>query len=342
MIILINNQLDLTNDAQGKIRAIENILIAHGECRHVVWMPVDIIQNLINQKRLGEYSQRILYELKSFSLEARGIENAFNFHVEVDFNNGTALENINNKINIGYKHFINSMSLKKSMLLAENLRDAEIFSLGAEAFLFNEKLYRSYTISLENISGGGSTTYDAFVKLEKEENFFACIIDSDLKHPNGPIGSTAKRFSHIAQGLSGKRLLRILNCHEVENIIPLAVVKEATNGTIEDSLIFRLGKINPDRAHPDHKSGLSVTQARELDEKHGSDYWQDYYPHENNGRSWIVPPLGENLLSNCLQLMLKCSVEKLAEYISPELDALWLQTSQDVASWGVAMKRAIH
>ncbi|WEJ74573.1 hypothetical protein [Pseudomonas sp. PSE14] len=343
MIITIKQSPNLDVDDAKKIRAIENILISHGECRHAVWMPVDIVQELLSANRFSEYAQRILYDLRSSVVETRGIEKNFSFHVEVDFSNAKTLQPSNNKTLIGYSHLVNATTLNKSVFLAENLRDAEIFSLGAESYLFHNQLYRSYGISLERAPGGGNTTFDYFSKLEEESKFFFCIIDSDLKHPKGPIGSTAKRFSETPSGYHEKRFLRILDCHEIENIIPLQVVRAVTNGEIEKGLTYRLNRCKEDRKHPDHKSGLSIDQAIDQDDKYNSDHWKLYYPHKaKKGQTWIIPPLGENLLSHCLKLMSEISIEKLTEYISTEFDETWIDISKDVASWGVAAKRPIH
>ena len=344
MIILIKKSPDLTTAKHRKLRALENILASFGECRHVVWMPVQIASELMAQKDFGEYSRRVLVELKSFVTESRGIENLFSFHLNVDFDNGNRLEIENDKVlNIGYLHLTDSMQLRKSILLTENLRDAEIFKIGSEAYLFSENLYRVYGISLEQMPGGGNTTYDLFGHLEKNEIFFLCIIDSDLKHPKGPKGSTAKRFSTTPIGHLNKRFLKILECHEIENIIPLSIVKEATNGLVENGLIYKLDRAALDRTHPDHKAGLTVSNAIANDHEYGSDHWSQYYPYEVADRDvWIIPPLGENLLSNCLKIMAQESIGKLSEKISQELDRTWIDVAQSVASWGVSMRRRVN
>lgn len=344
MIIIIKETPDLTVDGQNKTRVLENIVVSFGECRHVVWMPVATVSDLLSMTSFGEYTRRVLFELRSFVVESRGIERSFSFYLDVDFENGRRLEFDGDKVlHVGYMHFVDSMKLRPPVLLTENLRDAEIFRLGAEAYLHSENFYRLYGLSLEHMPGGGNTTFDVFEYLERNESFFLCVIDSDLKHPRGPIGDTAKRFSHTQTGYLGRRCLKILECHEVENIIPLSIVREVSNGAIDDGLIHKLNRVITDRQHPDHKAGLTVARAKELDEEYGGDYWSPYYAFDARARDvWIVPPLGENLLSNCLKVMAQQSIGKLSEKISAELDRTWLELSQNVASWGVSMRKRIN
>ncbi len=344
MIIIIPEMPDLSIDTHNKIRALENLLLAFGECRHVIWMPTKVATDLIDKNILGSYAQRVLIELRSFSTESRGIEKFFAFHLKIDFNTGKRLDTEDGRIlHVGYSHIVDSMSLKKSILLTENLRDSEIFKLGGEIFLFSNKLYRFYSVSLEQLPGGGNTTFDLFNHLEASGSFFLCVIDSDLKHPAGPRGDTAKRFSSTTAGYEQKRFLKILDCHEVENIIPFSVVQEVSNGAIENSLMYKLGRVSSDRAHPDHKLGLSLSQAMDQDEKYQSKHWEAYYRYKcSNKDPWIVPPLGENLLSNCLNFMNKESISKLHEKLSPDLDGIWMDLSKSIASWGISMKRRIN
>lgn len=344
MIIIIKDTPDLETDKNTKLRALENLVVSHGECKHVIWMPTTTASQLAKTKELSEYAKRVLVELESFAREARGVEQNFSFHVVVDFETANRLDIINNKeIHAGYSHFKDTISTQKATFLTENLRDAETFEIGAEVYLQKSKLLQAHKISLNKVPGGGNTTYDQFQNNVANDTFFLCIIDSDLKHPKGPIGSTAGRFRAEPEGLVGKRYLSILKCHEIENILPLAVLKEASNGTIEQGLLYKQSKLTEYRAHPDHKAGLCAHTAKEMDERHQDTYWSDFYAHANNGKPiWLLPPLGANILSDCLRFMSENSTKKISEYIDPQTDTIWWEASMLVASWGIAPKRAVH
>lgn len=343
MIIIIESTPTLTTDKNRKLRALENILAASGECKHLLWMPTQTVESLLEIDELSGYARRILYELKSFVRETRGIEKTFEFHIVVNFNEPNIVEESERgELIVGYAHFRDSSSTQQCSFITENLRDAEVFKIGAEVFLCKHKLSRTHKVSLKLAPGGGSTTYDSFLDFKKADSFFLCIIDSDLKHPKGAKGSTASRFNCERKGLQGKGYLKILDCHEIENIIPGKVASLASGGRIEEGLILKRGKSIKYRLFPDHKKGLCVNEAAELDGKHGDNFWSEFYPDRRAERkTWLIPPLGENFLSDSLRIMVEASTVKLLEMIDENEDELWWATSRLVASWGVAMKRPI-
>lgn len=343
MIIIIKENPNLAADRNGKLRALENILIASGECKHLLWMPTHVVESLLGIEDLSGYAKRVLFELKSFVREIRGIERVFDFYVVVDFDDAQRLDDSKaGELVVGYAHFKDSSSTQKCSFLTENLRDAEAFKIGAEAYLCRHRLLSAHKVSLRLAGGGGSSTYDSYLDSIKEDAFFLCVIDSDLKHPKGAKGSTATRFNGVAQGLQGKSYLKILDCHEIENIIPEKIALVASDGKLEQGLIFKRGKAKKYRVFPDHKSGLCVSAAQELDEKHSDEFWKEFYADAKVGKQiWLIPPLGDNFLSNSLRIMAETSTVKLLEMIDEHEDELWWATSRLVASWGMAMKRPI-
>ncbi|HBO1399271.1 TPA: hypothetical protein L4F26_002017 [Pseudomonas aeruginosa] len=343
MIIIIRETPDFVADKNGKLRALENILAAAGECKHLLWMPTQAVDSLLGVDELSGYAKRILFELKSFVRETRGIEAIFDFYVVVDFDDAGRLDDSNaGELVVGYGHFKDSGSTQKCSFITENLRDAEAFKIGAEIYLCKHRLSRAHKVSLRLAPGGGNTTYDSFLDYKKEDVFFLCVIDSDLKHPKGAKGTTATRFNGERKGLQGKGYLNVLECHEIENIIPIKIASIASDGKIEEGLILKRGKSIRYRLFPDHKNGLCVNDAAELDEKHNDDFWKEFYADVTAGRKiWLIPPLGENFLSDSLRIMAETSTAKLLEMIDESEDELWWTTSRLVASWGIAMKRPI-
>lgn len=343
MIIIIRETPDLSVDRQGKLRALENIITSYGEGKHVLWMPKRTVSDLIDWVELSSYTKRVLYEAKSIVRETKGIEEDFEFHVEVDFDAGARLEVRDaSELIVGYSHFMDSSSTQKCIFITENLRDAATFEMGAQIYLCEKNLSKDYGVSFKYSPGGGATTYDNFISHVRDGSFFLCIIDSDLKHPSGPKGSTAKRFNGHQVGLQKKHALEILACHEIENIIPAKIASVASEGLIDTGLIFKSGKHAIYRAFPDHKNGLCIDGAMEADDKHNDEFWKEFYPHKAKKKVWLMPPLGENFLSDCLRLMSKESPRKLLELVDSEHDRLWWKASKLVASWGIAMKKPIH
>lgn len=339
MIIIVKSVSDFSHDASYKLRALENLLCAYGEGRHVLWMPVEVVELLILEPRFSEFAKRVLYELKSAVLETRKIENLFAFHVEIDFDNSFRFEGERSVLKIGYRKVVQSGMLQKAIFLTENLRDAQVYFTGAEVFMVKNRLLASYQVGLDLQPGGGSTTFDLFEKLRGEEKLFLCLIDSDKEHPRGPLGSTAKRFNGSGKGLNTGYYLEILPCHEIENIIPVKIVKEVLSKDFEMGALFAREDCDRYRKYPDYKFGLNVLRARLMDETHQLDFWRAFYDLQDE--EWLCAPMGEGLLDGIHDFMGQLSLHKLAEYFDYEIEQEWGRITKIIASWGVGMKRSL-
>ncbi|MBJ2241711.1 hypothetical protein [Pseudomonas sp. MF6768] len=339
MIIIINSEINIQLNTDSKIRALDNILSAHGEGKHAVWMPIETVEYLRTFDQLSSYSKRVLASLESTVIETRRIEKKFTFHIDVDFANGNRIESAPDKLVVGYNRFTDSGALQSSIFITENLLDANALVCGAAVHLLYNKLFAAFDVSLDSRPGGGSTTYDLFKDLTDQNKFILCIVDSDLKHPNGRRGSTAKRFKYEALGLQPTYQLEILDCHEIENILPINIVKDTVPHARVPCLIYSSDRYKSYRLYPDHKLGLQVSGARQLDSEYNSNYWSPFYDYDDE--AWICAPLGESLLQNCVHKMKEMSAHKLSEAIDAEIDQEWIRLCKLVASWGVGMKRVI-
>jgi len=339
MIIIIKNIGDVSDDSNNKLRALENLFCAYGEGRHVLWMPIELVSSLMSESRFSEFSKRVLYDLKSTVLETRRIESSFGFHVEIDFVNPYRLESDQGVLNIGYRKVVQSGMLQKAIFLTENLLDAQVYFVGAEVFLVKNRMLAGCQINLDLQPGGGSTTYDLFVKLKAEEKLFLCVIDSDKEHPRGPAGSTAKRFNGEEKGLLGGYYLEVLSHHEIENLLPIKIVKEVLSSDFDMGAIFGRVDFEDYRKFPDHKLGLKLSRAREMDLLHKYSFWKDFY--ELDDEQWLCSPMGDALLENVYGYMRQQSTHKLAELFESGVVPEWEHLSKMVASWGVGMRRSL-
>ncbi|MDQ0124295.1 hypothetical protein J2W17_003243 [Pseudomonas lini] len=302
-------------------------------------MPIETVELLKTVNQLSSYSKRVLSSLESTVIETRRIEKKFTFHVSVDFENGNRLESALDKLVVGYNRFKDSGALQSSIFVTENLLDANALICGAALHLLDNKIFAAFDVSLDSRPGGGSTTYDLFKDLAAQNKFLLCIVDSDLKHPNGRRGSTAKRFKYEVLGLQPTYQLEILDCHEIENILPVNIVKDTVPHAHAPCLMYSSGRYQRYRPYPDHKLGLNVSTARKLDKEYNSNYWSAFDVYDDD--TWICAPLGESLLLNCVQKMKEMSAHKLLEALDKEIDQEWIRVCKLVASWGVGMRRII-
>lgn len=122
-------------------------------------------------------------------------------------------------------------------ILGENLDDDEFYKCIGENFCLQTNI-GGIQLRFRNEPGGGSTISDQLVNIVKNiKEPVLCIVDSDKKyesddqnHP-APIGDTLRRAQNSAlqleqSGVSPPFQLFALHVHEVENLIPLGVLRE--------------------------------------------------------------------------------------------------------------------
>ena len=342
-MIIVIDKIDEALTDNDKIRAIENILRAFGEGKHVVWMPSDIANQLISSGKFANYSLRILYELKDRSRLTKSLLRDFEFHLHITFDDAEILEFAEpDKMIAGFKRVIDSGHLQETTFIAENLSDAYIYEHGSKSFLILKKLYGEYDIKFRQLNGGGNTTIDVFKKELEDERFLLCLLDSDKKHPKGKLGDTAARFNDIKHGYGEGYYLEVLECTELENLMPYKLVKEVISRYKAETL-DGFEKVTSDlRKYSDHKKGLTIQDALTLDETHKHPHWAKLIEGLDLTDGIICPALGDNLLSHCIDFLKTESLHKSCEFIDSNLDAEWINISKRVASWGIGLKRGIR
>lgn len=340
MIIIINTFPNMEKDPSNKIRAIRNLLCVHGEGKHILWMPIEVVKDFLLFDGLCSYSKQVLDHLASFVIESRGIHKEFKFHVEIDFDDAHALRFENGRYIIGYLRAADSAYFQKARFLTEDAMDYEMYLIAASISVArNRSISSACDVKLECIPGGGSSTHRSFERLRSDRQVFLCIIDSDKYHPSGPLGQTASKFKSIRNGFNDGFMLEILSHHELENVIPLEILSEVLSDEL-DGIIFSPGVSSVYRQYADHKNGLTVAKAISDDNKHSSDYWQWLESYDDE--LYVCRPFGDNLLGSCLQYMERQSTHSLLKKISPDTNPYWEQLGSLVASWGVGRKQIVR
>lgn len=306
-------------------------------------MPSKIAGQLIDSNKFFSYNLRVLQEVKERSRITRSLLDEFDFYLNISFLDDDVLEFYEpNRMVVGFRRVMDSGRLQEATFVAENLNDAHAYELGGKSFLVPRKLYSEYDVRLRHLNGGGNTTIDVFKREVDSGRFVFCLLDSDRKHPEGKLGDTASRFKIFNNGYGGGYYLGVLDCTEIENIIPKKIVREVVSGYKPEALDGFDGVTVAVRKYLDHKKGLTVEDALRLDDVHGGNHWSTLIEGLGLKGNFVCPALGENLLAHCIDFMNKSSLHKLCEFIDDEVDVDWVDISRKVASWGVGLKRAIR
>lgn len=86
------------------------------------------------------------------------------------------------------------------------------------------------------------------------------------------------------------------------------------------------------RAYPDHKTGLSLKDAKKSDKLHKDEYWKKF--DDLDPDTLLCSDFGENLLRDCVAYVCSLSPKESREHIDEDVDKEWLRICKVIASWG--------
>ena len=151
------------------------------------------------------------------------------------------LDNSNKIIKVGPGFFNDSKLVQETILLCENSDDAVLYETIAKVYLIWKDIKAQ--IVCDGRLGGGNTISSVYTNIKQAKKCFClCIVDSDKIAPDGKLGSTASGLPQSDSTASGlppsdstciKTIIFILNCREIENLIPNSILLELLSGNPE-------------------------------------------------------------------------------------------------------------
>lgn len=331
-------------DHMKLMRAFKNALVSFGEAKHVIWIHYKTIRYLESSGELGSYEMRVLEELKEVENEYKNFHACIGLCVNVDY-----LDKYKNEydpqlgaICVGYGRLVDSRRWDYASLLVENFTDLQFFKRAAKTHLASERLLDSFSTDFRFENGGGGGVYDQFERLKESLCFFVCVVDSDKFHPNAPYGETAKKLVD-KKGRVGNRQLIILDSSEVENIIPVEIIKQAVSERCNDRLEEFESLVEQGwRKYFDHKKGVRIEYARHLDDRYGH-YWSAHPSvTSSDPPEWICRGLSDSIADHCLTLVEGVSVPRLTKMLKEGFDEEWMRIGEVLTSWGICRKKIIN
>lgn len=177
-----------------------------------------------------------------------------------------------------------------------------------------------------------------------------CLLDNDKKHPKGPFGSTSKAFGKEKFSKTG--MVKILDVHEIESLIPLETLEFSTTNSVTRSKTINFLKSSLKnheeiKFYFDHKKGLELKTAFELDKLHGP-FWipllkqsrdierSDCLDEEKcvcKESCMKVDGLGENILSKSIEFIQKGNLQIYTPQLPPLLESHWIEIGKLLFSW---------
>lgn len=255
------------------LTGLDTLAMGFREGKHIIAGPLPTLNALLRIGNLEPKTKAALQLARERFPQLMALPAQYGCYAIVLPHNAGAIRRTNNGgrqiIEIPIGHFSDSSKIQKSVVLGENINDADLAILMAEFYRSQSRVFRSIPIRHESRGGGGGNLVDEYQRLhDDKERFTVTIVDSDKACPASALGNTARTILgvHTENGEPPMMEIVVLDCHEMENALPDAFYEEAflANNDHRDSveLLRRLsqnGELEV-RKFIDVKSGISLGQ----------------------------------------------------------------------------------
>ena len=356
LFVIENCEPDKYDGDLGRLTALSNILQSHGLGKNIVIGKKKTMEDVIDSDLYSFMDKRNADNVLATRRGHGQLRKLLSVYVIIDFNfEGVAYDTLEGKtlIRAGYEYFIEPENAGAVSLITENTLDFQFYNMVAE-YYSKHVSKQNLNITFREYLGAGSHSKSEFDRLSRGNRLLLCIVDNDKKHPVKGEGSTSSAFTAIDRTYDGMTLAKVIDVREVESLIPASIIKQVYIGTDDDKInllneIQSYNRANPlFRTYFDHKDGLTLKQAIELDETYG-DFWLDALSVSHRFSSKMcfdektcyncevcptVEGFGKSLLSQSVNLLQKYNLKYLTKELDDYLHSHWDDIGELMMSWG--------
>lgn len=124
---------------------------------------------------------------------------------------------------IGHRALLRSKYLEQPVLLVENAENDGDFVRSIFHMIKNRHPVKNFAFDTRH--GGGSTIVSCFNRELSERRIAVCLVDSDKVAPSHPDSATVKGLRQVANLGTYVGEIFVTKCREVENHLPLSIIK---------------------------------------------------------------------------------------------------------------------
>lgn len=350
-----------SGSAGRSLDSIESLLRAHHAGKHVVSLRREDARALSPVlPRLSQQAQAALRKIVGALYEIETLRREVTWHIELGigpvFDGRACARGDHHVVQASLHHFDDFERAARSVLLAENLTDAELYEAMGRALM----AWRGWRAQLafQWLPGGGDTTADIFRSVAADGRILLAVVDSDRKYPSGPPGRTAKRLS--SSGLPAFQRFLVLHVREAENLLPFELYEEALaphpRSPSAPERLLSLQRVVPStvlswHAHVDLKKGLRLYRVRQMPpDSEEKSFWSElcHKTHredclqaatcqkESDCVCIVVEGLGEHALEHAVRWLCGQGPRRLANLLSFERDRRLVELCEIIVAWGLA------
>jgi hypothetical protein len=354
---------------QSVLTGLDTLAVGFREGKHIIAGPLITLNALLRIENLQPSTKIALKSVREQFPQLMALPGQYNCYALIMPDNAGGLRRTvvagKHVLEIPISHFSDSSKIQKTVILGENIKDADVAILMAEFYRSQSQYLKSVPIRPDSRSGGGSNLIDTYERLRNaHECFTVTIVDSDKKCPNCAMGNTAKAIlqTHSDHGNSPMMEVIILNCHEMENALPDAFYEEAFLAGVEhnDSVNF-LKQLSDTgefdiRHFIDIKAGISLGQILTMPKNSPkTDFWNaklsvlrslsaytqqhdtdctnhDVCKNPGDCRCWFLKPNGTDILGKAVEIIPKFKAEQRRSF-GTHCSRTWFSIGRVVFEW---------
>lgn len=372
MLIIIDDSIEvhlerLVTDRRF-LECIDNLLIAHRKGLHIISGSLGAIRALIRAFNKRSELVGVLRKIAAQGYERSALIAAVTDYIVVQARDTPSIVKEGRAGRSAYcvpfTYFTSFSSVSASCLVAEDSDDVKLYISVIEAYMFfKARVLQGLTYQVKGVGGGGSSTADQFRDRAVEGPTLA-VVDSDRKHPQGGLGSTALAIERIAASIKERTVsdVEVLKCHELENIIPRSLILDCievrdgvTFGQCVDDICRHMMDGTEDTVYLDLKNGIRGWDYLVREPVEARDYYMTnaqrfplvglcVSPKCQNRDSCTcihVNGFGGGILGRAAAKATNLTPQKKSEYFFGARSAardLWLELGQRLFSWMCAAR----
>ena len=367
MLILIHSSVVDNGDENTwddeTVLALENLATARREGKHLVIAERETLKKIALCSRLSQIARNTYNKLYNQSTQQfHSYLSAVTRYIEIVnpcYEQKVVSDSGKQIIKVPPRFFNDSESVQKTILLCENSDDAVFYQTIAKVYLIWKK--RNVQIVCEARGGGGNTISSEFINIQQaKKRFCLCIVDSDKIAPDGNLGSTASRLQTQSDSTCINTQTFILDCREIENLIPNSILSELCSGNQERLQALKyfenISSAVDIRYFLDLKKGTRMKEIIQASNPNIKSFWElklSLIPNISSSidnwcqANWqcsksgecqckISLGFGENTLSNTVEYLKKETPHKIAKIVDQSKHSDWEKIGQVVMDWCIA------
>ena len=186
MLFFLDDSIQADFEDPSLCDAIENLALTHREGKHILSSSRGVINGILENLTLSERTKSVLISIRNELPQYGKFNEALKRYIlivsKTEVNRSIERDN-QFVLKISYDKFRDSATIQKTILLAEDIKDADFYKIVGKVYAY-ENNFRGVMLTAQTRGGGGSAIYTEYSRIqEDEERLCLCISDSDLEGP---------------------------------------------------------------------------------------------------------------------------------------------------------------